>query len=96
MRALLSQFRGSLERDFIQKSAGPRTTVEAVKVNGGLGFWIAGEPHEFVYVDERGQPAFETLRLASNTLVWEAGRETLRLEGEFTKEEALRIAESLD
>lgn len=96
VRALVTQFRGSLHRDLIQKSAGPETTIAPVRVNGEPGFWIAGEPHEFAYVDERGQPAFDTLRLATNTLVWQAGRETLRLEGEFTKEEALRIAESLD
>ena len=96
VRALLTQFRGSLERDFIQKSAGPRTTIAAVEVRGQPGYWLEGEPHEFLYVDERGEPVFETLRLATNTLVWEAGRETLRLEGEFTKAEALEIARSLD
>jgi hypothetical protein len=96
VRALFMQFRGSLVHELIDKSAGPRTTIEALRINGELGFWIAGEPHEFVYVDENGQPAFDTLRLATNTLVWEAGRETLRLEGEFTKREALRIAESLE
>jgi hypothetical protein len=96
VRALLTQFRGSLERDLIQKSAGPETTIEPVRVDGAPGFWLAGEPHEFVFLDERGEPVFETLRLATNTLVWQAGRETLRLEGDFTKGEALRIAESLD
>jgi hypothetical protein len=33
--------------------------------------------------------------LAGNTLVWQAGEQTLRLEGQLPKEEALRIAESM-
>jgi hypothetical protein len=35
-------------------------------------------------------------RLAANTLVWQDGDVTLRLEGDLTKEEALRIARSAD
>jgi hypothetical protein len=92
---LLTQFVGSLTREFIQKALGPRTTIEEVRVDGGLGFWIAGEPHDFVYLDERGEPAFDTFRLAGNTLVWERGEITVRLEGDLTKEEALAIARAI-
>jgi hypothetical protein len=92
---LLTQFAGSLSHDFIQKALGPRTTIEEVRVDGGLGFWIAGEPHDFVYLDERGEPAFDSFRLAGNTLVWERGDLTLRVEGDLTKEEALEIATAI-
>lgn len=95
VRLLFTQFRGTLDRDLIFKSAGPGTTIERVSVNGELGFWLAGEPHEFVYLDEAGQPMLETLRLAGNTLLWQHGELTLRLEGDLTKREALRIAESV-
>jgi hypothetical protein len=92
---LLTQFVGSLSHEYIGKALGPGTTIEEVRVDGGLGFWIAGEPHEFVYLDERGEPALETFRLAGNTLVWERGNLTLRLEGDLTKEEALAIAAAI-
>jgi hypothetical protein len=92
---LLTQFVGSLSHDFIQKALGPGTTIEEVRVDGGLGFWIAGEPHDFVYLDERGEPAFDSFRLAGNTLVWERGELTLRLEGDLTKAEAFEIAAAI-
>jgi ABC-type transporter Mla MlaB component len=36
-----------------------------------------------------------TLRLARNTLIWQRGSVMLRLEGELTRAEALRIARSV-
>ena len=92
---LITEFKGSLEDDFIHKSAGPETTIERVEVNGQAGFWLEGEPHEFLYLDQAGQPIMETLRLAGNTLLWTQGELTLRLEGDVTKEEALAVAESM-
>jgi hypothetical protein len=93
---LLTQFPGTLDPDFIQKTLGPGTTAENVMVGEERGYWIEGEPHEFYYLDENGQPIFETLRLAGNTLLWTRGDLTLRLEGDLTKDEALAIAESLE
>lgn len=95
VRILLTEFRGSLERQFVQKMVGPRTKVETLTVNGGFGVWLTGEPHEFFYLDETGEPVVETIRLAGNTLLWEQGDLTLRLEGDLTKDEALRIATSV-
>jgi hypothetical protein len=92
---LLTQFRGFVERDLIHKSAGPETTIEAVRIDDAPGWWIAGEPHEFVYLDETGEPVFETLRLAGNTLLWTRGDVSFRLEGDLTKREAIEIAESM-
>jgi hypothetical protein len=94
VRLLLTEFQGALNPDFIQKSAGPETTIERVQVNGEPGYWLAGKPHEFVYTDENGQPVFETVRLAGNTLLWENGDLLLRLEGDLTRAEALGIARS--
>jgi hypothetical protein len=92
---LVTQFPGLLHPDLIQKTAGPDTTIEEISVKGERGYWIAGNPHEFAYVDESGEPIFETLRLAGNTLLWTRGDLTLRLEGDLTREEALAIAESM-
>lgn len=94
IEALVSQFRAGLDDDFIYKSAGPDTKVEPVTVDGARAWWLEGTPHELLYVDENGEPIFEETRLAENTLLWERGDSTVRLEGDFTKEDALRIAAS--
>lgn len=97
VRVLFSEFRAGLEEDFIAKMAGPETVVEAVTVGGEPGWWLAGEPHEFLYLDpETGDPRAETLRLATNTLLWQRGELTLRLEGDLSRREALRIAEGVE
>ena len=95
VHVLVTQFRARIEEAFIRKTAGPQTRVARVTVNGEPGFWLAGAPHELVYLDPDGEPIFETLRLAGNTLLWQRGEVTLRLEGDLTKTEALRLAESL-
>ena len=94
-RLLLTQFRGTQVDRFAHKAAGRGTTVEAVRVGRRPGLWISGAPHSFVYVDERGRPAFEPLRLARNALIWESGGLTLRLEADISLDEALRIARSV-
>ncbi len=94
VRLFITEFRGFLNEDLIRKSAGPETTIERVTVNGEAGFWLEGAPHKFYYVDDQGQPIAETLRLAGNTLLWTRRALTLRLEGDLTKAEALRIARS--
>lgn len=93
-RVLFTEFRAS-GLEYIQKSAGPGTTIEPVTVNGEPGYWLEGEPHAFLFVDPEGQIREETLRLAGNTLLWESGALTLRLEGVPTKAEALLIARSV-
>ena len=96
IRVLFSEFRAGLDADFISKTAGPETEIEPVTVDGAPGWWLAGEPHEFVYLDrETGKVRLETLRLAGNTLLWQRGELTLRLEGDLSREEALRIAEGV-
>ena len=92
---LLTQTRASLELDFVQKLAGPGTTVEEVEVEGAPGLWLAGAPHAFAYVTPDGALIEETLRLAGNTLLWERDGTTFRLEGDLTRAETLAVAESL-
>jgi hypothetical protein len=91
---LVTQFRGRLTDDFIKKvTAGG--LVEQVEVAGQPGYWFSGEPHFYTYRDAGGGLTDEQTRLAGNTLVWQAGAQTLRLEGQVPKEEALRIAGSM-
>ena len=68
--------------------------MQFVSVNGGQGYWLEGEPHEFLYTDGRSV-SVERLRLAGNVLLWEVGGITYRIEGPRTLDEALRIAYSL-
>jgi hypothetical protein len=93
---LLTQFRARIDEEFLQKTVGPRTTAERVTVQrSSPAFWIEGEPHEIFYVDANGQVLPDTARLAGNTLLWQVGDVTFRLEGIETMEEAVRVARSV-
>jgi hypothetical protein len=92
---LLTEFLGADAPVFARKFLGAGTSIESVNVDGQAGVWLAGRPHEFAYLDEHGQIQMESLRLAANTLLWERGRVTLRLEGAISKSAALRIANSV-
>ena len=94
-RILLTQFRAEPGFQYIGKLAGPGTRIEPVTVNGEPGYWLEGAPHAFLFVDQEGQIREETLRLAGNTLLWQRGALTLRLEGVETKSEALVLARSM-
>jgi hypothetical protein len=91
---LLTEFQGRPTPQFIKKVA-VLGMVEAVTVGGEPGYWFSGEPHFFTYQDARGGVHEEQTRLAGNTLIWQRGGLTLRLEGQISRREALAIAESL-
>ena len=93
--ALVVQFRGALDAPILGKAVGPGTTLEAIPLPVGPAYWLAGQPHEFFYRDPSGNYQPETLRLAGNTLLWEAGGVTYRLEAQVTREEAVRIASTV-
>jgi len=92
---LLFEFRGTFNPQFLQKVVGTGTVVEPVRIDGAAGYWIVGRPHEVMLVDRHGRPFPETVRLAGNTLVWQRGELTMRIEGRFGKAKALRIARSV-
>jgi hypothetical protein len=92
VRLLLTEFRG---KAFIEKLIEPDVRVERVTVNGEAGVWLE-EPHVVFFEDLRGRVRRSTGRLAGNTLLWQHGEVTLRLEGDLSKEEALRIARTAD
>ncbi|MFL6189520.1 MAG: hypothetical protein ACJ75E_06650 [Actinomycetes bacterium] len=91
---LVTEFRGQPTPEFLKKVA-VLGMVEEVRVGGEPGYWFSGEPHFFTYRDAAGNLRDEQTRLAGNTLVWQRGELTLRIEGEISKQEALRIAESM-
>ena len=91
---LITEFQGQTTPEFIKKVA-VAGQVEFLEVDGEPAYWFSGEPHFFTYLDRAGNFREEQTRLAGNTLIWQRGELTLRLEGEISKEEALRIAESM-
>lgn len=94
-RLLFTAFRGDVPLGFAGKLAGPGTEIRRVRVGGGRGLWLAGEPHIFYYRRPGGAIAEEAVRLASNTLLWPRRGLVLRLEGAATLREALRLAASV-
>jgi hypothetical protein len=91
VRLLISEFEGF---SMAEKMAGPGTDTERVVVNGETGVWFAGAPHVFLY-SEGGDPIEETMRLVERALVWQQGMLTLRLEGDISKQDALKFARSV-
>jgi Domain of unknown function (DUF4367) len=91
---LITEFQGQPTPEFLKKVTA-MGVVEQVTVGGEPGYWFTGEPHFFTYQDAAGTLREEQTRLAGNTLIWQRGDLTLRLEGELPKEEAIRIAESM-
>jgi hypothetical protein len=92
---LITELRGRQDATLIDKSLGPATSITRVRVGADPGVWIAGTPHEFAFVDARGQVRAENLRLAGNTLVWRHGDVLLRLEADVSESRALAIARTL-
>jgi hypothetical protein len=91
---LLTEFKGQPTPEFIKKVA-VAGQVEFLEVGGEPAYFFSGEPHFFTYLDSAGNFREEQTRLAGNTLIWQRGDLTLRLEAQISKEEALRIAESM-
>jgi hypothetical protein len=83
VRARLTQTVGGV----IEKYAREDQAVDRVEVNGEPGIWVEGA---HVVSEPFGLP-----RLAGSVILWEQAGLTLRLEGRFTKEQALALARSV-
>lgn len=90
---LLMEFRGRIEQPFLEKLV-RGDQVREVEVGGEPGYWVEGE-HTLIYLDEGGVAFDERSRVAGNTLLWQRGNMTLRLESALSMAEAIRIAESM-
>jgi hypothetical protein len=92
--ALFTEFRGRVD-EVIYKKVAAGTEISAVEIDGRPGFFLSGDPHEFSYFDRNGDFREEIVRLAGNTLLWERGPLTLRLEEDIDRKEAVQIARSV-
>lgn len=93
--AIVVEFKGTIETQIMAKAIGPGTTLDAVPLGTGVAYYLGGQPHQFFFRDPAGNLQPETLRLAGNTLLWEEGGVTYRLEAQVSREEAVRLASSL-
>ena len=92
---LVTEFQGSVDKGYYEKVAGSGTTVEAVRVGGHPGYWLAGEPHTLFYIDADGRSIDEHRQAVGQTLIWSDGDLTFRLETQGSKEEAIALGESI-
>jgi hypothetical protein len=92
---LVTEVRGKVTGDSFGKTLGEGATLEEIALAGHPGYWISGTPHVFFFIDEAGNVRYETLRLATNTLLIDEGGTIVRIEGDLTKAQALQIAGSL-
>jgi len=93
---LVAQLEGRAE-PLVEKTAGPGTTIERLRIGGDPAMWLAGAPHGFAYVPLAGEPRFDDReRLAADVLLVDRRDGVLvRLEGEIDRATAARIAASL-
>jgi len=92
---VVTEARGKVDQNFFGKMLGPDTTLEQVTVAGHAGYWIAGQPHVFFFDDANGNFRSETMRLATNTLIFDDNGTIARIEGNLTMAQALQIAASM-
>jgi hypothetical protein len=92
-RLLMMQFEGE-SGPYIEKLVVMGTHVERVTIGGRRGYFLSGAPHELHFLGRDSEDETVVRRLAGNTLLWERGPLTLRLEGRMTKGEAVAIAQS--
>ena len=95
--ALLSAVRGSTDEGGFLKTAASGTEVQSLRFYASDGavvdaIWLGGEPHQLSFIDSSGVQVWDTLRLATNTLLWERDGVTYRLEADISRSEATRIA----
>jgi hypothetical protein len=89
----LDEFDGHLDPVYFEKFV-HLVNVTKVRLNGMTGLWVTG-PQEIVYVRSDGTVVQSSARLTTgSTLIWGTPRVVLRLEGGFSKEEALAVAAS--
>lgn len=92
---LVTEARGRVNEQFFEKTVGPDTTVQDVSIDGHPGWWISGKPHTFIFLDSNNEPRYDTLRLATNTLVIDEEGTIVRIEADISEAQAVGLAQSL-
>lgn len=97
VRLLVAQTpRLAVDEPFVlKKLAESGTRVEQASVRGARAYFVSGEPHVVMLLDEFGMTIPESVRLAQDVLLWEERGRTVRVEGDLSLEQALEVAGSL-
>jgi hypothetical protein len=93
--ALLTEFRGDLEPEFVDKLAHQATRIERLSVGGYPAVWLEGGPHVVIFRTLHGGFDEDQARLAGNTLLVQRGNVLVRIEGNLDRDRAVAVAESL-
>jgi len=94
VRLLVQEYPGD-GRIMVDKYIKYEAQAEAVQGDGFRGLFIHGPPHTVVYERTDGREVTELGRLAGNALVIQRGELTIRIEGDFSRDEMVAIAASL-
>lgn len=94
--ALVTEFRGDLEPEFVDKLAGQATRIQRLTIDGHPAVWLEGGPHVVVFRTVDGGFGEDTARLAGNTLLVQEGTVLVRIEGNLSRDRAAAIGGSLD
>jgi hypothetical protein len=94
-RLVLTELQGSVWTGLIKKVGASGTRVDDVIVNGEQGLFISGDQHFVMFLDANGSVVDERTYLAGTVLLWNHGPLLLRLEGDLTRDEAVRLAASV-
>jgi hypothetical protein len=89
---LLIEIAGN-ELGIAKKIVQTETLVAPVAVKGRAGMWIRG-PHVVAFIASANGDHTPITRSSGSSLIWLHGNLTLRLEGDLTEEQALRLARS--
>ena len=92
---LVTEARGKVDETFFEKMLGPDATIEQIAVNGHAGYWISGSPHDIAFTDADGHFYSDSLRLATNTLLFDDNGTIVRIEGDLTKAQVVQICASM-
>lgn len=94
VRLLASVISGRFVGSSFVKLIGPEATLDELTVDGQRALWITGKAHGFG-LDGASGADFEELRLAGNALLVDVDGTTIRVEGDLTRDEAIRVARAL-
>jgi hypothetical protein len=87
--------RGDASEPLIGKALGPGTSLEPVLVAGSRGWWIAGAPHEILFLRPDGTVGVQPAAVAGDTLVFSREGTLYRLESALGRDATIAIAESM-
>ena len=97
VRLLVTQFPGSAADDpaLVKKLVGSGTSVEELEVDGDRAVWLEGGPHVVLFVGPDGSIREDNGWLAGNTLLVARDGVTVRVEGDVSRSDAVRLVRAM-